>query len=124
MTKRDLLPILPDAAVLLADCFVVRLASIRNSNVWHVGRIIEHYMTSLHRSIPHPQPLSRRARGASSETGLSPGFVILDRSAAEVPLTTDTQEGARHESDGIMRQALRLLAGWRIIGVRLDFPYR
>jgi hypothetical protein len=40
-------------------------------------QIIELYVTTLHRSALTPIPLSRRARRASSETGLSSGFVIL-----------------------------------------------
>jgi len=39
---------------------------------------IERGITALCRSIPHPQPLSQRARGASSETELSLGFEVLD----------------------------------------------
>src|ERR1019366_10547995 len=39
--------------------------------------IIELYVTTLRRSGLTPLPLSRRARRASSETGLSSGFVIL-----------------------------------------------
>src|SRR5450830_3797 len=42
---------------------------------------IELYVTALHRSALTPMPLSREARGASSETGLSSGFVILSRKA-------------------------------------------
>src|SRR3990172_6589798 len=38
---------------------------------------IELYVTALHRSALTPMPLSREARGASSETGLSSGFVML-----------------------------------------------
>ncbi len=40
---------------------------------------IEHCITTLPRSIPHPQPLSQRARGASSETELSFGFEVINR---------------------------------------------
>ena len=58
----------------------------RKSGHWRAGlrrRVgtdaIERGITPLCRSIPHPQPLSRGARGASSETELSLGFEVLDR---------------------------------------------
>ena len=39
---------------------------------------IELYLTTLDRSIPHPQPLSRKARGASSEIELPPDFITIN----------------------------------------------
>ena len=39
--------------------------------------VIERYITALHRSTLTPKPLSRRARGALSETELSPGLVMF-----------------------------------------------
>jgi hypothetical protein len=47
------------------------MAAERRSSTY---RALHNYVTSLD---PSPQPLSRRARGASSETGLSSGFVII-----------------------------------------------
>jgi hypothetical protein len=59
-------------------------AAPRPASVWGGRRQvrsqlpIELYVTALHRSPPLPHaPLPRRARGASSETGSSSGFVIL-----------------------------------------------
>jgi hypothetical protein len=46
----------------------------------HILRFIELYVTALRRSALTPMPLSREARGASSETGVSSGFVILSSS--------------------------------------------
>jgi len=48
-----------------------------------IANAIERYVTSLHRSIPHPQPLSRRAREASSKTGPSPGSVMVNNGSAD-----------------------------------------
>ena len=48
-----------------------------DDRVWIEKRLIELYVTALRRSALTLMPLSRAARGASSETGVSSGFVIL-----------------------------------------------
>jgi len=64
--------------------------------------LAELYVTSLC-SIPHPQPLSREARGASSKTALLRGFVIVNKS--EPYMTAFDTMRASRPRPGPMRQA-------------------